>query len=413
MHSAAGAPPSPLPPQSSPPAELSAAPKPDLVTESWRILNEWFIDPPRLPAAFEIMVGSERPADTMGQHALIRRMLTALNTSHTDLYTADQPEYIEALDIYAFVAPHRIETMFPGGNVSAVRIGVTTTVIDQRHFARFVWEGGPADIAGVQIGDELIAVDGQPFHPVHAFRGHEDDTVQLTIRRTRSGETLQIDVTPHRLSPGDAFARALTESVRVVTCGGKRIGYARVHSYAGSRFHEILLNTLECKPIADADALVLDLRGGWGGASPEYALDLVGRAAEMTMTDRDGKTIHVSAARVQPEKRRWHRPLVVLIDDSVRSGKEVLAATLKQAGVPLVGLRTAGAVLGGKPFLLEDDSLLIIAVTDVTVNGARLEGVGVEPTIAVPFELPYAAGHDPQFDRAIAEAARRVGAHGE
>ena len=33
--------------------------------------------------------------------------------------------------------------------------------------------------------------------------------------------------------------------------------------------------------------------------------------------------------------------------------------------------------------------------------GERLEGVGVSPTIEVPFDVPYSAGTDPQLDRAV------------
>jgi carboxyl-terminal processing protease len=35
------------------------------------------------------------------------------------------------------------------------------------------------------------------------------------------------------------------------------------------------------------------------------------------------------------------------------------------------------------------------------VDGKRLEGVGVEPTIEVKFDSRYAAGADPQLDRAV------------
>jgi carboxyl-terminal processing protease len=38
----------------------------------------------------------------------------------------------------------------------------------------------------------------------------------------------------------------------------------------------------------------------------------------------------------------------------------------------------------------------------VRVDGERLDGIGVDPTIAVPFDPRYAAGSDPQLDRAIA-----------
>ncbi len=78
---------------------------------------------------------------------------------------------------------------------------------------------------------------------------------------------------------------------------------------------------------------------------------------------------------------------------------------LQSAGVPLIGARTAGAVVAGRAFLLADNSLLEVAVLDVHVDGERLEGVGVTPDIEVPQELPYAAGADPQLDRAVAELA--------
>ena len=37
----------------------------------------------------------------------------------------------------------------------------------------------------------------------------------------------------------------------------------------------------------------------------------------------------------------------------------------------------------------------------MTVDGQHLEGVGVTPTIEVPFDPAYAAGRDPQLERAV------------
>jgi carboxyl-terminal processing protease len=71
----------------------------------------------------------------------------------------------------------------------------------------------------------------------------------------------------------------------------------------------------------------------------------------------------------------------------------------------VVGSRTAGALLAGRGFLLSDGSLLVLAVSDVRVEGVRLEGRGVAPDIEVPFRLPYAAGRDPQLEAALAELA--------
>jgi carboxyl-terminal processing protease len=47
-------------------------------------------------------------------------------------------------------------------------------------------------------------------------------------------------------------------------------------------------------------------------------------------------------------------------------------------------------------------------VSDVRVDGERLEGVGVTPTVDVPFHLLYAAGKDSQLDRAVEVLSRAV-----
>jgi carboxyl-terminal processing protease len=50
---------------------------------------------------------------------------------------------------------------------------------------------------------------------------------------------------------------------------------------------------------------------------------------------------------------------------------------------------------------MSDDSLLLLAVADVIIDGRRLEGVGVEATDTAPFRIEYADGGDPQLDRAV------------
>jgi carboxyl-terminal processing protease len=76
---------------------------------------------------------------------------------------------------------------------------------------------------------------------------------------------------------------------------------------------------------------------------------------------------------------------------------------------PVFGTKSEGAVLAARAFLVQDDSLLLLAVADVAVDGERLEGVGVTPTLEVPSPLPYAGGKDPQLDAAVAALARQIG----
>jgi hypothetical protein len=74
----------------------------------------------------------------------------------------------------------------------------------------------------------------------------------------------------------------------------------------------------------------------------------------------------------------WRKPLVVLIDEGTRSGKEVMAYGLKRLGVPIVGTTSAGAVVAGASYLLPDDSFLYLAVADILVEGRWV----VERTLA-------------------------------
>jgi len=206
---------------------------------------------------------------------------------------------------------------------------------------------------------------------------------------------MSVSVVPAELRPNAMFLRGLETSARVIDAGDHaRIGYVHVWSYASHRYQAALEDLIADGTLRDADALVWDLRDGWGGAQPEY-LDLFdARAPTMQVTDRDGKTGIVGV--------KWRKPVAMLINGGTRSGKEVLAFGFKEYRLgELIGSRTEGAVLAATAFLIGGEGLLLLAVEDVRVDGQRLEGVGVEPTIEVAFDPRYAAGRDPQLERAV------------
>ena len=145
--------------------------------------------------------------------------------------------------------------------------------------------------------------------------------------------------------------------------------------------------------LADVDGLVVDLRSRWGGAPADAAELFVGDTPGMLMIERDGDRRHVNT--------RWRKPVVAIIDAGTRSGMEIFANALKANGIPLVGSDTAGDVVAGRGYLLPDESLLVVAVADVLVDGQRLEGNPVVPDVDVPFDFRYANGADPQFDAAL------------
>ena len=84
------------------------------------------------------------------------------------------------------------------------------------------------------------------------------------------------------------------------------------------------------------------------------------------------------------------------------SGKEVLAYGFRKYRLgEVIGTRTEGAVLAATAFLI-GAGLLLLAVEDVLVDGERLEGVGVAPTIEVESGTLSRDSGDPQLKRAVA-----------
>jgi hypothetical protein len=77
--------------------------------------------------------------------------------------------------------------------------------------------------------------------------------------------------------------------------------------------------------------------------------------------------------------------IVLLVDSDCFSACEALASVVKEAGAAtLIGRRTAGAMLGMVPVELPGGWTLTLPVWDFrTPGGARVEGRGVEPDIAV------------------------------
>jgi carboxyl-terminal processing protease len=388
--------------------EVEPGQKPDIgvFDEVWRIVDQHFYDPgfrgqdwPALRDKYRPL--AEAAPDADAQAGIIADMLAQLGASHTGRYRPDDPAYYQLLDIFSGSLRRDLRSLFPNG-IRYPGIGLFTRRIGDKLFVSGTIAGLPAEDAGILVGDEIVDVDGKPFEPVGSFAGKVGQTVTMHIRRAVDGPVLPIAVKPTSIEPAKAFLDAMSDGARIIERNGKKIGYVRVWSYAGDRYQDMLEQILSTGKLADADALIWDLRDGWGGAQPYY-LDIFDKLGPtMAMTERDGGHDLVNV--------KWRKPVALLINGGSRSGKEVLAYGFKKYHVgEVIGTRTAGALLAGRAFLLRDDSLLLLAVADVSVDGERLERTGVAPTIEVPFPLEYAAGKDPQVDKAVDVLTRQVG----
>ncbi|OKO80569.1 hypothetical protein AC629_27280 [Bradyrhizobium sp. NAS80.1] len=363
----------------------------------WQTVRDRFYDPRHngldWPAVRERYLPDVQRATSQDSLArVINAMLSELHASHTRFYTPDEPEYYQLADIFVGALRRRgLQRAFPDGRVSYPGIGLISA-FEARNTITGVIDGTPAQQAGLRAGDEIIAADGTAFEPVGSFRGKVGKSVILEVRRGAS--MVQIPVMPVDLEPTKMFLRGLESSARIIESNGRRIGYVHVWCYAGSIYQRALEHLLSQGALKGADALIWDLRDGWGGAQPEY-LDLFNpRAPTMQVTDQRGTTAFVNV--------KWRKPVAMLINGGTRSGKEVLAYGFKKYRLgELIGTRTEGAVLAATAFLI-GSGLLLLAVEDVRVDGERLEGAGVTPTIEVQAGAASAGSDDPQLSRAVA-----------
>jgi carboxyl-terminal processing protease len=366
--------------------------------EAWNTVRDNFYDRTMRGLDWDKVKERHRPQYTAAKtdkdrSAAINAMLAELRASHMFHFTRDEPAYYQLLGIFQYGVREGIKKHLDG-DIKYPGIGIFSRDIDGKTFVSGIVAGLPGDKAGLKTGDEIISVAGKPFEPVRSFRGKIGDKLAMKVRRDRDGPEIDVEIQPTWIDAPDAFEAAIADGARVIEAGGKRLGYVRIWSYAGQRYQNALANILATGKLKDVDALIWDLRDGWGGAQPEYLDIFNARAPDMTFTDRKGDPEFASF--------KWRRPAIILANSGTRSGKEVLTYGFKKYGYgEVVGETTAGALLAGRGYMLSDASFLMVAVADVAVDGERLEQKGVEPTISVPFDIRYAAGRDPQLDKAV------------
>lgn len=377
----------------------------EVFEQVWQTVKDNFFDPKLRGVDWDAMrqrYGEEAAeADSAEEFAtIVNRMLSELKTSHTRYYTREEPEYYQLAGIFWSFVGEKLKPFMREGVPHYRGIGISTAVIDGKTFVRAVLDGAPAAAGGLRVGDQIIDVDGKPFHPIRSFE-KADEPVQMRVQRTPDVASVTVlPVTPKVLDPATMFLDAMKASVQVIDKDGIKVGYVHVWSYAGEVYQEQLEDELSGR-LRDADGLVLDLRDGWGGANPNYLWPFVAPPLIITSIARDGKRSDYQTA--------WTKPVCLVVNEGSKSGKEVFAYYFRKARRgPIIGSRTAGAVMAGSPFVMADGSLLYLAVSDGLLDGKRPEGVPVVPDVEIPFKLEYAEGSDPQKTAAINTIVKTV-----
>lgn len=323
---------------------------------------------------------------------LVNEMLGELKTSHTRYLTPSDTNYFHLGAIF-FRIP-KIGKAFHGKPITYPSIGIITENLGSKTFISCILAGSPAEKGGLLRGDEILSADRKPFSPVKSLETSVGKEVRFEVKRSIDKAPQTIYITPALVSPKKEMLEAEVASIRIFEEEEVKVGYIHIYSYTGEEYHNALIENISWGKLKEADALIIDLRYGLGGANPSYLNMFNKEIPKITATQRTGQR------RIMDSQ--WRKPAVYLTNRRTTSGKEILAFGAKKYGfATVIGEKTAGAVTGGALFPLSNGDLLYLAVEKAEIDGEVLEGVGVEPDILVPSNLPYSAGKDDQIKRSI------------
>lgn len=362
----------------------------------WGIINDEFWDPNFNGVDWADARNRYRPKAIIARDQesfaeIINKMLAELKTSHTRYYTKSDPGY------------YIIQVVFGKHDTHRSGIGVVTKKIDGYHYVAAALDSSPAEKVSILFGDRLVEADGQPFHPIRSFINKADREVELIVQQGPSESTRKkLTVTPLDMKEIDRLGNDSYASLKTIEYKGHRFAYVRLWWLRGIEMKNALQFGIH--RANETEGIIIDIRDGYGG---DMGYEFIAPFLRYGM----GKITVESTGRKQSFKSvaGCDKPVVVLINGGSRSGKEVLAYFFKKTGRGvLVGERTAGYVMGGRKKDISSDSFLYYGACDMLIDGKRLEGVGVEPDIEVPFDIRFAAGKDIQLQQAKDEMVRLI-----
>ena len=320
----------------------------------------------------------------------------------------------------------------------------TDTLDGRRWMFQDVHEGGPAHEAGIRPGDVLLQVDGELSKPPVTPRFRIGQDAVVVVRRPYEEQrnvTVQLPKAEPRRKDKGTPPMAIPTPVagRLLEPG---IGYVRVAFFPGASGQPFArLFDAAVRSLAECERLIVDLRGNLGGfvgalrlmsyltpnrlpvgysltrrgatrgtsperlpaldRLPESSVDKIRMLWRFKVLHRD-RSVRLVTEGLGPKP--FHGRIVMLVNEHTASAAEMVAGFASERRLAtLVGMRTAGQVLGGANFSVgQNFTLRLPAAAWHTWNGDTLEGVGVTPHVRTPVDAAaLASGVDPQFKAAL------------
>lgn len=297
--------------------------------------------------AFPSGLAGELPRAQLDALAIVHREILR---SHVDpqqreaLLESAIEGMVRTLDPYSRYVPPADAAAYEEQNTGAyVGIGADFRTFGDDVVLFFPLAGGPAERAGLQPGDVLLAVDGVALSEpgmrdgyVARVRGEAGVTVTLRLRR---GDR-ELDVAIER---GEVHRPCVAWAHRLP--GEDALGYLLLTDFQPDAAEEALAAIDGLLREGPLRGLVVDLRGNGGGsllACVDLANAFVPDGLIVSQTRRDSEVVERFEAK--PARCRFPSlPVVVLVDTESASASEVFAGALQDRGrAVVVGERTHG-----------------------------------------------------------------------
>lgn len=268
-----------------------------------------------------------------------------------------------------------------------------------------VYEGTPAEEAGLKNGDQIVKVDSyeatsmELSNLVKKIRGEEGTTVHLEVYRADTKETFEVDVVRKNVDLPSVEAKMLSDG----------IGYIQISEFQSNTAKQFKksLAKLEKKGMK---GLIVDVRSNPGGlvtAVSDILDQILPEGTVVYTEDKYGKkeTYTSDASCID-------YPMAVLVNGDSASASEIFAGAIKDYKYgTLIGTKTFGKGIVQTVFPLEDgDAIKITTAKYYTPNGNYIHGKGIEPDINLEYKYsgPKDSAYDMQYDNQLQKAIEVV-----
>lgn len=281
------------------------------------------------------------------------------------------------------------------GNIGG-GIGVEVGLRNEAPTVLRVLKDNPAEKAGVQIGDIIVAVNGESTEKmtldetITKIRGEVDTTVKLTVNR--SGTAKDFSITRAQVNNPSAYG-TIKDGIGILTV-------SRFDDQTGSLARAVAQDF----KTNGVKGVVLDLRGNGGGyVTAAQAVAGIWLDKQLVVTEKHG-------GKVTDELKSTGTPIlkgvptVVLVNGSSASASEIVAGALQdQKAATLTGTTTFGKGSVQKLLNLMNDAMLKVTVARwYTPAGVNISEKGIIPgTVVERTAEDINAGRDPQLEAAL------------